>query len=130
MRDPYCQELQRVKRQNQELKNAFDMSMRDYKLACDARNHAQGQLNLVKTELDSLKVGDSGWMYVCVKLNYRKLYETVTLCHLEKKLHSVTRFLSLEITPIQWAKMIAHCGKSAQNKTGILYSCLKFMLVT
>ena len=60
MRDPYCQELQRVKRQNQELKNAFDMSMRDYKLACDARNHAQGQLNLVKTELDSLKVGDSG----------------------------------------------------------------------
>lgn len=49
-------ELHSVKRQNQELKNAYDMSVRDYKLACDARNHTQSQLNLVKTDMDSLKV--------------------------------------------------------------------------
>lgn len=57
MREHYNREIHNIKRQNQELKNAYDMSLRDYKLACEARSHAQGQLNIVKTEMDSLKVG-------------------------------------------------------------------------
>lgn len=49
-------ELHTVKRHNQDLKNAYEMSKREYKHVCDARLHTQTQLNMAKTDMENLKV--------------------------------------------------------------------------